>query len=173
MGVTVAPTITRACARCSAIIPRRKLSWDAYAERKYCNMLCFRQATSAGKADAEPKWCLSCHRPFVSRGGDEGPRRWNARKFCSKCRQRGTSAKRSGGNGYIKVRVSGDTYKLEHRAIAEQTLGRPLKVGEVVHHINGSRADNRNSNLLVCTDGYHKWLHHEMGRRYAQEHFTN
>jgi hypothetical protein len=41
---------------------------------------------------------------------------------------------------------------LEHRLIAADVLQRDLRPGEVVHHKNGIRFDNRPSNLLVCTN---------------------
>jgi HNH endonuclease len=62
--------------------------------------------------------------------------------------------------GYIVLCRNGKEV-LEHRAVMEKKLGRPLCKGEVVHHINENRADNRPENLELCANaGVHVRDHH-------------
>ena len=72
--------------------------------------------------------------------------------------------------GYVLVKEN-NKYRMEHVIIAEKALGRRLGKGEVVHHINGIKSDNRNNNLLICTNSYHNQLHQRMGKLYMHEHF--
>ena len=61
-------------------------------------------------------------------------------------------------NGY---RVYKDSGQLVHRHMAELKLGRPLQSGEVVHHINRNKQDNRPSNLYVFHNQQAHWAAHK------------
>jgi len=74
-------------------------------------------------------------------------------------------------NGYVLVRVGmghhlADVrgYAYEHRLVAERKLGRRLRRGEQVHHIDGDKTNNAASNLLVCSHAEHH-VHHRSGSR--------
>jgi hypothetical protein len=83
-------------------------------------------------------------------------------KKCAACRTAGYESR-----GYKMTRVNGKPTK-NHRIIAEKVLGRPLRKGEVVHHINMDKRDNRNCNLLICDASYHRYLHRAMEKAYGR-----
>ena len=55
-------------------------------------------------------------------------------------------------------RVYEDSGKRVHRVVMERMIGRPLRKGEHVHHINGTKTDNRRTNLKKVTPKEHYGL---------------
>ncbi len=91
-------------------------------------------------------------------------------KRCRKCRSASALKNHPYSKGYYPVvYVKGGKGKQVrvHTLKAEAALGRPMRKGEVVHHINMDKFDNRNSNLLICDRSYHRYLHHAMQLAFA------
>lgn len=67
--------------------------------------------------------------------------------------------------GYVLVRpsdraqCSDNTPMYEHRVVAEEMIGRPLRSGEVVHHRDGNPRNNDPSNLEVLSAREHSRRH--------------
>ena len=55
-----------------------------------------------------------------------------------------------------------------HRIVAEQSIGRKLRPGEIVHHLDEDKSNNSPENLVVCSSAsvhrqYHiRSLHQKM-----------
>ena len=68
-------------------------------------------------------------------------------------------------HGYIMIGI-----EYEHRLVAAEKLGRELKLGEVVHHKNGNRTDNRPANLeVIPSNGQHMSTHHPSRSIFTRE----
>lgn len=72
-----------------------------------------------------------CHDSFTVRPSSSYKRRWDARTH--------------------------EQY-YEHRALASWRLGRPLRPGEVVHHVDGDPTNNHPDNLRVLPSQRHHML---------------
>lgn len=59
--------------------------------------------------------------------------------------------------GYVRVKVVAGKgpWKLEHAMVMERKIGRALGKGEVIHHIDGDRQNNTETNLYLCRDHRH------------------
>lgn len=77
-------------------------------------------------------------------------------------------------NEYIEVyttthpRRGTRNYMYEHIIVMEKHIGRYLEPGEVVHHINGNKIDNRIENLLLLTNSEHIALHAKLKKEGAK-----
>ena len=88
-------------------------------------------------------------------------------KFCGLvCKQRAAGLVRGAqiaatrGTGWVSKYVKRNG-RHEHRIVAEQMLGRPLRRGEIVHHKDGDGHNNDPANLQVMYQPDHVRQHYE------------
>lgn len=82
------------------------------------------------------------------------------KKYIDK-RRKTLSDKARDSNSYVKYYG-----RHLHRIVAEEKIGRKLKPGEIVHHIDGDKKNNSPENLEVMTQSEHIKLHLKQGGGY-------
>lgn len=122
------------------------------------------------------KRCLNCGKVLSDKQIKFCSRSCNA-KFYNKNRTGDKASNWKGGRtqnseGYWRIHVpdhpkaDSTGYVYEHRLVMEEHLGRYLRKGEVVHHKNGNKSDNRIENLQLCeSQSEHKKLHNKAHKK--------
>ena len=131
--------------------------------------------SSGRKKELPMEYCTRCGKEMYR---PKGKRR--GRPFCSNaCKMKTLNAELNPGRMTSEVREKLRSFRLgsgegtsyekyygrhTHRVVAEKILGRPLRRGEVVHHIDGDKRNNAEGNLQIFESqaAHAKW-HAEHG----------
>lgn len=134
----------KSCQHCKVMFVRPRIPADRWARTKFCSYDC---ANAHKRPPMRP--CAHCGETRQIRPG-----RLHCSQSCAN-HSRGINPKTT---RYRTITVNGVKMH-EHRWVLEQKLGRPLRPGEVTHHKNHDKLDNRPENLEVMTASEHGRLH--------------
>ena len=123
-----------------------KLSWEVH-EHNFC--------------------CIEHFRHFASKRMTAMNESLNPSRMTKETRTKLRKAHLNTGKGVTYAKEYG---RHAHRIAAEKMLGRPLKPGEVVHHIDENKRNNNPDNLMVfSSQKEHAAYHNKMNRFFGVE----
>ena len=118
--------------------------------------------------------CLDCGKPITSRAqrcrSCEGKNKWKLGRLQSPLLVRGENhpnrkgLKHKDTHGYILVfkpdhpRANNNAYVFEHILVWEESHGKPVPKGWIIHHLNGIQDDNRPHNLVAMSTTKHSHI---------------
>ena len=163
------------CSKHCRRMSRRVVKWCEHCEKEFsttkskahvrcCSVSCGQKNRSSGSYDklktGEIRDCLNCEKQFYVRKSEANKEK-TKREYCSiNCRRKHKAGDGMTiiNSGYRLVRCPPEfepmqgtrhSYILEHRLIMARHLGRLLKLGEKVYHIDGKRGNNNIDNLSL------------------------
>lgn len=145
-------------------------------ERNFCNNECY---YSFKAKDQIRTTCFRCSKQVI-----KPPSKASERSFCSpQCNMKTMNEELNPDRMTVPTKLKlrnakinkgqKDTYEKtfgqhSHRWVAELMLGRKLKPGEVVHHIDGDKRNNKPINLMVfSSQSEHLEWHKKHDERYG------
>lgn len=128
------------CNRCGVYFYKPN-AWVRKVKNNYCSRKCYGESRVGMKlSEATKKKMSDRHRGELNH-------EWKGGRYVGK-------------DGYVKVRdIESKKYIREHQLVMEKHIGRKLVKGEVVHHINQVKTDNRLENLRLMSISEHMKLH--------------
>lgn len=111
------------------------------------------------------KTCLVCNKILTQRND-------RVVKYCSRiCCGLGNRGKFIIKKGYKRVlkwghpRTDGKGYVREHILVMEEKIGRHLRTGEVIHHVDENKLNNHPDNLVLFKNHSEHMAHHRQTKK--------
>ena len=142
----------RKCDQCGIVFI--KLIYPSSKKTK--NSFCSKKCVDDHKRNGSKLKCKRCGKEFYRRFGEQ---RKAKTFFCSRlCRDK-NRMELAKPTTYLK-----DNARHKHRIVAENKLGRALKKGEIVHHLDGDKHNNDPDNLRIFVNQAEHARYHFSGK---------
>ena len=142
----------RKCKKCGKKLNQYQkdaCSWECRNLIKNENRKCLECGNEFCVKKSSGKKLCSLRCAVLSRSGSKS-KRWKGGRSISKKR-------------YVRINLGKGIRMFEHRLVGEKMLGRKLKSTEAIHHIDGDKLNNKESNLYICSSNAdHQRAHRSM-----------